>query len=151
MSSTLMNFLCILPLAVCSDPRGWEFVESAGGLSVGPASQNNGKWSLAIQADVSGLEKITVKPTRINSALICERTTASVEGNAIHLTIHTGLIREGYSTHCPAADLGELAAGSYQLFYKSPNGELHPLGDITLDPLAVPAQTAPAAITNSPQ
>jgi len=132
MTSTFIKFLCLLPLAFCSEPRGWAFVQSTGGIALGTVSVSEGNWSLAVRADVSGLEEITVRPSLVNSALICERTTATVEDNRIFLTIHTGLLREGYATSCPPANLGQLRAGSYRVFYRSPAGEPHRLGEIVV-------------------
>ena len=91
-----------------------------------------GDWSLDVRANVSGLEEITTKPTVVNSALICESTTASVEGSNIYLTINTGLARDGYTPLCPSVNLGEVEPGSYQVFYRSPNGESQALGEVTL-------------------
>lgn len=129
MSAIFLKFLCIFPLAICSEPKDWAFVQSVGGIALGAASVSEGKWSLAVRANVAG-EEITVKPTQANSALICESTTAVVQSNSIYLTINTGLVREGYSASCPAANLGKVKEGNYQVFYKSPSGELQKLGEI---------------------
>lgn len=128
----IAGFLCILPLAICSEPRDWAFIQSVGGIALGSASVSEGEWSLAVRANVSGVEKITVKPTILNSALICESITASVQGGTIYLTINSGLARDGYSASCPAAHLGQAKEGSYQVFYKSSNGETQRLGEIVL-------------------
>jgi hypothetical protein len=133
MNAALMKLMCILPLAMCSEPVGWAFVQSVGGISIGNVSVSKGNYSLAVNADVSGLEQVTVKPTLVNSALICESTTATIQDKAIYLTINKGVIREGYSTHCPAAKLKHIKAGNYQVFYKSPNGDTQPLGEILID------------------
>lgn len=132
MSAILIKFLCVFPFAVCSEPKDWAFVQSVGGVTFGAASVVEEQWSLAVRADVSGLEEITVKPTLVNSALICESTSASVQGKAIYLTINAGLFREGYSTCCPAANLGRVKEGRYQVFYKGPTGEPRKLGDVSL-------------------
>ena len=132
MSAIFVKLLCILPLAVCSEAKDWAFVQSVGGIALGAASVSEEKWSLAVRANVSGLEEVTVKPTLLNSALICESTTASVQGNDIYLTINTGLVRDDFSASCPAAKLGRVKEGSYQVFYKSPNGEAQRLGEIML-------------------
>lgn len=130
MNTTLVNILCLLSLSVCSEARDWAFVQSAGGIALGELVSKEGNWSLAVRANVSGLETITVKPQRINSALICERTDAVVQPGEIHLTIHSGLLRDGYVPSCPNANLGKLAPGTYRVFYRSTNGELNPLGEI---------------------
>jgi len=127
-----MNLLCILPLSVCSHPEDWRFVQSVGGLELAAKSVSEGVWSLAVRANVSGLEEITAKPTVVNSALICESTTASVEGSDIYLTINTGVVRDGYTRLCPSANLGKVDPGNYQVLYRSPNGESQALGQVTL-------------------
>jgi hypothetical protein len=131
MSAIFVKLLCILPLAVCSKPQDWAFVQSVGGIALGATSVSEGQWSLVVRANVAG-EEITVKPTHANSALICESTTASVRGTNIYITINTGLVRDGYSALCPAANLGGVKEGSYQVFYKSPNGETRKMGEIML-------------------
>lgn len=133
MNAALMKLMCILPLAMCSEPIDWTFVQSVGGISIGEVSITDGNYSLAVNANVSGLEQVTVKPTLVNSALICESTMATIQDKAIYLTIYKGVIREGYSTHCPAAKLKHIKAGNYQVFYKSPNGETQPLGEVLID------------------
>ncbi len=132
MSAIFVKLMCILPLAICSEPKDWAFVQSVGGIALGATSVIDEQWSLDVRANVSGLEEVTVKPTLLNSALICESTTASVQSNDIYLTINSGLVREGYSASCPAAKLGRVNQGSYQIFYKSPNGESQRLGEIML-------------------
>lgn len=132
MNATFVNLLCILPLTVCSEAKDWAFVQSVGGIALGAATVSDKEWSLVVRANVSGLEDVTVKPTQLNSALICESTTASVQGNNIYLTINSGMVREGFSASCPAAKLGRVNEGSYQVFYKSPNGETQRLGEIML-------------------
>ena len=107
-------------------------MQSVGGLELGAESVSEGGWSLAVRVNVSGLKEITTKPTVVNSALICESTTVSVEGSNIYLTINTGVARDGYTPLCPSANLGEVEPGSYQVFYRSPNGESQALGEVTL-------------------
>lgn len=150
MSGMFIKFLCIFPLAVCSEPKDWAFVQSVGGIALGAATVSEEKWSLAVRANVAG-EEITVKPTHANSALICESTTASIQGNSIYLTINAGLVREGYSASCPAANLGKVKEGSYQVFYKSPNGEPQKLGEILLGSNPALKQDAPSARPLAPR
>ena len=79
-------------------------------------------------ANVSGIEAVTVKPTLVNSALICENTRAVVEGRSIFLTIETGLVRKGTEVRCPPAVLGPIAPGRYRVFYQGPGESAVPLG-----------------------
>jgi len=81
-----------------------------------------------VLANVSGIEAVTVKPTLVNSALICENTRAVVEERSIFLTIETGLVRKGTEARCPPAVLGSIAPGRYQVFYQGPAESAVPLG-----------------------
>lgn len=132
MSSVFIKALCLLPLAVCSEPRDWSFMQSVGGVALGAASVKEGEWLLGIRANVSGLEQITQKPTLQNSGTVCTETAARVKRDFIFITISAGVVREGYSASCPSAELGKVAEGSYKVFYQSPGGELQPLGAIML-------------------
>ena len=114
--------------AALAEPRTWAFVTSVGGISI-QAPQRSGKgWVLPVLANVSGIEAITVKPTLINSALICENTRAVVEGRSIFLTIETGLARKGTEVRCPPGVLGSIAPGRYRVFYQGPGESAVPLG-----------------------
>ena len=132
MASVLSTLMCILPLAVCSEPRGWGFVQSVGGMTIGAAVERQGGWFLPVQANVSGTESITVKPAMLNSGLICESVSAKVVGDSIFLTLNTGLVRDGYSPRCPDAALGTPPAGEYRVFYGFGEGEPQPLGRIVI-------------------
>lgn len=138
MTDTFVKLLCVFPLAFCTTPQSWSFVQSAGGMALTEAFVEEGEWTLAVRADVSGLERITVKPARINSAMICERTAASVEGDSIFLTIHTGVLRDGYTPACPPARLGRLTLDHYRVFYRGPTGELQPMGELVLNYTTTP-------------
>ena len=138
MNATLVKLMCMLSLTVCSEAREWAFVQSAGGIALGAVSENKGEWSLAVRANVSGLEEITVKPTVINSALVCTSTSASITGSDIYLTIHAGIIREGYTTSCPEAHLGRIHEGAYRVFYRSPHDKPAFLGEIQVGAASLP-------------
>lgn len=150
MSNTFLNLLCIFPLAFCSTPQSWSFVQSAGGMALTEAFVEDGDWTLAVRADVSGLEKITVKPGRINSAMICDHTEASVEGDSIFLTIHTGVLRDGYKPSCPPARLGRLTKDHYRIFYRGPTGQLQPLGELVLNYTTTPESATIRPVTPAP-
>lgn len=132
MASVLSTLMCILPLAVCSEPRGWGFVQSVGGMAIGPAVERQGGWFLPVQANVSGTESITVKPSMLNSGLICERVSAKVVGDTILLTLHTGLVRDGDSPRCPEAALGTPKAGEYRVLYVYGESEAQALGSVVI-------------------
>src|ERR1700681_2247629 len=87
-------------------PQSWDFVVSVGGMSVGEPVLENGVWSLPIQADVSGLESFTFKPTALNSTLVCARVAAKIIAKDIFLTIYSDLPGVAKSARCPATQLG---------------------------------------------
>ena len=85
-----------------------------------------------MQANVSGTESITVKPSMLNSGLICESVSAKVVGDTILLTLNTGLVRDGYSPRCPEAALGTPSAGEYRVLYAYGDSEPQALGSIMI-------------------
>ena len=119
-------------MPVLAGAEGWNFVQSVGGLAIAAPSHGAGGWNLPVRANVSGLEAVTNKPTTLNSALICERTNASVEGRNIYLTIVSGLARANASVRCPPASLGELPPGKYQVFYRGPGETAIPVGEVSV-------------------
>ena len=108
------------PSVVTATPQSWAFVVSVGGISVGDPVQANGAWTLPVQADVSGLETFTSKPTALNSALVCSSVVAKIIDNSIYLTIHSDLVGAAKAARCPAAQLGIIPTGAYKVFYKGP-------------------------------
>lgn len=137
--------MCMLSLAVCSEPREWAFVQSAGGIALGAVSENKGEWSLAVRANVSGLEEITVKPTVINSALVCTNTNVAITGSDIYLTIDAGIVRDGYTTSCPEAHLGRIHEGAYRVFYRSAHDKPAFLEEIQVGAATLPDRPLTAA------
>jgi hypothetical protein len=117
--SALLLLAILLPSSALAGSEGWQFVQSVGGIAVGKPKHSSSGWSLPVRADVSGLTAVTVKPTALNSSLVCERTVAAVEGRNIFLTIVSGLVRSGYTPLCPPADLGRVAPGQYRVFYRN--------------------------------
>src|SRR5467141_3561240 len=101
--------------AALAEPQTWSFVTRIGGISIEAPQRSENGWILPVLANVSGIEAVTVKPTLVNSALICEKTRAIVEGQRIFLTIETGLVRKGTEVRCPPAVLGSIAPGRYQV------------------------------------
>jgi len=91
-----------------------------GGIIVGDPVRANGVWSLAVQADVSGLETFAYKPAVLNSALVCSSVEAKIIDSSIYLTIYSDLPGGAKSARCPAAALGVVAPGEYSVFYKGP-------------------------------
>lgn len=132
MALTFVSLMCLLPLAVCSEPKSWSFMQSVGGIAIGEALERKGAWFLPVQANVAGLESITIKPVMLNSGLICESVSARIVGESIFLTVNAGLLRDGYTQRCPEASLGTPKAGEYRVFYGHGEGEAAPLGRIVI-------------------
>jgi hypothetical protein len=132
MALTLASLMCLLPLAVCSEPKSWSFMQSVGGIAIGEAVERQGTWFLPVQANVAGLENITVKPAMLNSGLICASVSAKIVGESIFLTVNAGLLRDGYARRCPEASLGTPKAGEYRVFYGHEEGEAPSLGSIVI-------------------
>lgn len=113
----------MLPILVMSatafaEEQNWKFVQSVGGISVGfPALASDG-WSLPIDCDISGLKKVTVKPTVLNSGIACKSVAANVEGHNIYLTVNTSIAGSGRNAQCPPASLGHIPKGEYTVYYR---------------------------------
>lgn len=112
----------------------WQFIQSVGGIAVGPPQRDQrGHVMLPVRCDVSGTQRITRRPTHINSALVCETPVVRIRDGTIFLTIRTTVAgNPKLSSRCPTADLGALAPGRYSVIYRSPGGTNHPLGSIDI-------------------
>lgn len=112
----------------------WQFVQSVGGIALGtPQRDDRGHVLLPIRCNVSGFQTITVRPTTINSGIVCEPPLVRVRSSTVFLTIRTTIpSKRNPNARCPAADLGALAAGEYSVIYHSPDGSQHPLGSIQI-------------------
>ena len=132
MSTVFATVLCLSSLIASCTPRDWSFVESVGGLAIEGASLNGSEWRLAVRVNVSGLERVTTRPTAVNSGLVCREMATRVRGSNIYLTVMVGVARDGYSVKCTEARLGPVKEGQYKIYYEDPNGELHSLGEIVL-------------------
>jgi hypothetical protein len=124
--------LALLTRSAFAEQRSWLFVQSVGGIEVGTLLKKETGWVLPVRSDVSGLRAVTVKPTALNSGLSCRRIEATIEGNAIFLTIDTGVAGGGRSSVCPSALLGHPRAGKYLVFYRSPNEKPVPIGEVSI-------------------
>ena len=50
-----------------------------------------------------------------------DQVETAIEGSAIYLTVVTAIAGSGRSAECPSVILGNLASGTYAIFYRSPN------------------------------
>jgi hypothetical protein len=126
--------LAVAGFLVCvqthAETRNWVFVQSVGGIAIGTPIREADDCFLPVRVDVSGLSAITVKPTMLNSALICERVVAFVESQNIYLSVVTGLVRKPFTPICPSANLGSAKVGTYQVFYRGQGESPFLLGQV---------------------
>jgi len=122
--------LALLPLVALARAETWSSIKSTGGLVVGAPFHSTDGWLLGIRARLSRLDS---KDTRApNGGLSCVSTQAVVEGSNIYLTIVSGEARGPIGAVCPAAKLGQIAPGTYQVFYRGPNEPATLLKEIEL-------------------
>jgi hypothetical protein len=110
----------------------WVFVQSVGGIAIGPPLKSSSGWLLPVQCDVSGLKTITTQPTTLNSGIACVETRAVAEGSSIFVTVVTDIAGPGRSASCPAASLGAIAPGHYSVKYRDRDGQAISLGEVTI-------------------
>lgn len=115
-------FISLALLFACThgSAQSWAFVVSVGGIAVRDPVRADGGWSLPVQADVSGLQTFSSKPTVLNSALVCSRVSAKVIDGGIYLTLYSDLPGNGKNARCPPAEVGVVAPGEYRVYYKGP-------------------------------
>ncbi len=109
------------------DTRDWNFIQSVGGMKV--SAKGN---VLHVECYVSGLKKVTVKPTTINSALMVHRIKHKRVGKTIQLRLVTSVIEKGVKTNAKQVDLSAYPVGEYSVQYLDSDGTTHPLGKIKL-------------------
>lgn len=116
--------------------QDWQSIQTVGGLALGkPERDARGHTLLPIRCNVSGTETITVRPTGINSASVCEPPLVRVRNGTVFLTVRTTIVSgHNSNANCPKADLGILAPGPYAVVYRSPDGTQNPLGTIEVPP-----------------
>src|SRR4051812_33215508 len=90
---------------VMAQSRGWDFVQSAGGLTVGtPAREPGGHVLLPIRFDVATARSDSASPTSGKFGLICEAPVSRVDGNQVFVTVETSAATKArQDTRCPAA------------------------------------------------
>jgi len=106
-------------------------MEAVGGVAIGAPLRNpQGSVFLPVRCDVSGLTEITKKPTTINSALSVKNIDKKMEDKNIIISVKTGLASKNETCNCTDADLGDIPAGNYEVFYQGSDREMHPLGSV---------------------
>jgi hypothetical protein len=103
--------------------QSWEMLQSVGGLRVDdPVPQADGTTFLPVICNVSGLETITVKPTRLNSALVVRKVSAKCRGNRIQIQVVTCVVDNNHTSVSKGVGLGARKYGAYQVDYLNPDG-----------------------------
>ncbi|MCW9015209.1 MAG: hypothetical protein OQL06_15690 [Gammaproteobacteria bacterium] len=132
----ILSLLLLVITASCTDvestERSWSFVQSVGGLKVGQPYTEQNIHYLPITVDVSGLQEITIKPTMLNSALMCSRTGHLVKGNEVYISIYTSSINDTANKNCSSIPLINIEEGNYTVYYNTESSEMHKLGTITI-------------------
>jgi hypothetical protein len=129
--------MTILLFAYSASPelRDWTFVRSVGGLRYGtPVRQADGQVLLPLEADVSGLQSFTERPTTLNSGIVCKGWRSTIHGREIRITLDAGIAGiEGKNARCPSAvSLGKLEPGHFTLVYGNRDQTTHDLGAIDI-------------------
>ena len=127
-----------LPQLLTSEPRDWTFIQSVGGMKVSAKDS-----TLTVECDVSGLKKVTVKPTMINSGIGVRKLKHRRDGNTILLTLTTCVIGKGITTSPKPVDLSNYPDGEYSVEYLDPDGARHPIGKVVIRRNAEPKKQNP--------
>jgi hypothetical protein len=118
----ILAILVLSSQIALAEKMDWAFIQAVGGISVGEPLRTEDGFYLPIDCDVSGLKQVTVKPTTINSALICSKIYVSIKDKNIYITISTGLPGGRDNSQCSAVRIGYPESGDYTVFYKDPKG-----------------------------
>jgi hypothetical protein len=116
-----------IPQLLTSQEKSWAFIQSVGGMKVSAKDS-----TLTVECDVSGLKKITVEPTLINSGIGVRKLKHKRDGNTILLTLTTCVIGKGITTSPKPVDLSAYPEGEYSVEYLDPNRARHPVGKIAI-------------------
>ena len=110
------------------ETRNWDFIQAVGGMKVSMQEDH-----LLVDCDVSGVRKVTVEPTVVNSALGVRTVKHQRVGDTIRLRLVTSAIEKGITRSCKPIDLSAYPAGIYTVQYVDSDGTVHPLGKVTLE------------------
>lgn len=109
------------------ESRDWDFIKSVGGMKVSAKDK-----TLVVDCDVSGIRKVTVKPSTINSAMAVRKIWHKRVGNTIQLKVVTSVIEKGINSACKPLDLSAYPDGAYKVEYLNSDGTTQALGKVTL-------------------
>ena len=105
-------------------------LEELGGIRIGEAYRHKDlKWVLAVDCNVSGARKVTVRPTRRDPDQGVRRVSSRIEEGRIYIWVLSAPPRQGEpDPECRGAFLGYPHAGRYEVWYLEPTGNEKLLG-----------------------
>jgi len=114
-------------------PADWKFVQRVGGIKTGTPLETEDGFYLPVICNVSGTDSVTIRPTLLNSALVCTKIKTKINGNRISLTVILGVasLNSG-NCNCRAVNLGKLEAGDYIIYYNDNSSDEHQIGQFAL-------------------
>lgn len=115
-----------------AEQRNWEFVQSVGGMRTGKPIKEGELYYLPLVIDASGLSEITLKPTLLNSGLICSRTGHAIIGNTIYISIFTTVVGSASEGGCKSVPLIGIKEGVYEVFYGVNERKAHKFGEVQI-------------------
>ena len=111
----------------------WDFIQRVGGIKTESPLPTEDGFYLPVICNVSGLDSVTVRPTTLNSALICLKTKPTIHENSIHLKVIAGLVlSKKEDCHCKAVGVGHLKRGTYIVYYGDKSSYEHQIGKFTI-------------------
>ena len=116
------------------DFRGsWDLINRVGGIKVGdPIKSAERRWRIPIICNVSGLERVTVPSTTLNSALVVRRVAHKLEGNKLYFSlILNAPSNDGPSAKCPDLFISDIDTGTYEVYYRDEES-VNSIGSLTL-------------------
>jgi hypothetical protein len=115
-------------------PRSLAFLKARGGIEIGVLEHGNAGWRLTLHCDISGASTANRPGNVLHSGLAWWRSVAEVAGNRIYVTIETNVQGpDAPSARCGPAELGSLPAGTYDVYYRDPDGTRTTLGEISVN------------------
>lgn len=120
---------------VTSKHADWNFIQSVGGIRISEPTRNENKtvW-LPIICNVSGLEKITTKPTTVNSALVARKIEHKIKKDRILIYVKTSLIdNQNKDVRTKGIILENIKPGAYRIEYLNPDNSSRFIREIKVD------------------
>lgn len=131
--TALLTALAAPPALAQEEVASWQFLQAVGGMKVGQPKKEADGWLLPVECDLTGLRRISVDPTVLNSSQVIKELRWNVQGDQLRLSIL--LKPTSYATseaRCGTLNLGAIPPKPYQVVYT--DGEkTFPIGAIKFD------------------